>query len=199
MPDGAIEYLAVNPLDHMESEYGIFVTDAGQDIEKKQKVESLAQSMIQNGVPATIVAEAIDSDSFTQIKEKIAKAEKLTQQLQQAQEKAKNEIAQKQIEIQKEKMAFEADQNDKNRATQIEVALIQAEANDLNSKLQNALQQAEIKRKTTADENKSTYEKGKLYVDQKKIDADIQMNNADNKVEKDKISAMSKTKNNGSN
>ena len=199
MPDGAIEYLAVNPLDHMESEYGIFVTDAGQDIEKKQKVESLAQSMIQNGVPASIVAEAIDSDSFTQIKEKIAKAERLTQQLQQAQEKAKNEIAQKQIEIQKEKMAFEADQNDKNRATQIEVALIQAEANDLNSKLQNALQQAEIKRKTTADENKSTYEKGKLYVDQKKIDADIQMNNADNKVEKDKISAMSKTKNNGSN
>ena len=56
MPDGTVEYLAINPIDHMESEYGIFVTDAGQDINKKQKVEALAQSMIQNGVPASIVA-----------------------------------------------------------------------------------------------------------------------------------------------
>jgi hypothetical protein len=196
MPDGTVEYLAVNPLDHMESEYGIFVTDAGQDIEKKQKVEALAQSMIQNGVPASIVAEAIDSDSFTQIKEKISKAEKITQQLEQAQQKAQNEIAQKQVQVQQDKMAFDADQNDKDRATQIEVALIQAEANDLNSHLKNALEQAEIQRKSKADDSKSVYEKGKLAVDHKKIDADVKMNTADNKVEKEKIAAMVKAKQN---
>ena len=185
MPDGAVEYLAVNPLEHMESEYGIFVTDAGQDIEKKQKVEALAQSMIQNGVPASIVAEAIDSDCFTQIKEKIAKAEKITQQLEQAQQKAQNDIAEKQVQVQQEKMQFDADQNDKDRATQIEVALIQAEANDLNSQLKNALDQAEIRRKEKADQDKSNYEKGKLSIDQKKIDADLKMNADDNKVEKE--------------
>ena len=199
MPDGTVEYLAVNPLQHMESEYGIFVTDAGQDIEKKQKVEALAQSMIQNGVPASIVAEAIDSDSFTQIKEKIAKAEKITQQLEQAQQQAQNEIAQKQVQVQQDKMAFDADQNDKDRATQIEVALIQSEANDVSEAMKMGLEQMEIKRKASADQNKNTYEKGKLEVDHKKISADIKMNNDDNSVEQQKISAMVKAKQNGSN
>ena len=199
MPDGTVEYLAINPLSHMESEYGIFVTDAGQDINKKQKVEALAQSMIQNGVPASIVAEAIDSDSFTQIKEKIAKAEKITQQLQQAQEQAQNEIQQGQIKVQQEKMAFDADQNDKDRATQIEVALIQSEAGDVNNAMKAGLEQLEIRRKSQADLSKSNYEKGKLEVDNKKIAADIKMNNDDNSVEQQKISAMIKAKQNGSN
>lgn len=199
MPDGTVEYLAINPIDHMESEYGIFVTDAGQDINKKQKVEALAQSMIQNGVPASIVAEAIDSDSFTQIKEKIAKAEKMTQQLQQAQEQAQNEIAQQQIQVQQEKMAFEADQNDKDRATQIEVALIQSDSTDTNAAMKAGLEQLEIRRKSEADRSKANFEKGKLEIDNKKIAADIKMNNDDNSVEQQKIAAMVKAKQNGSN
>ena len=127
---------------------------------------------------------------------KIAKAEKITQQLEQAQQKAQNDIAEKQVQVQQEKMQFDADQNDKDRATQIEVALIQAEANDLNSQLKNALDQAEIRRKEKADQDKSNYEKGKLSIDQKKIDADLKMNADDNKVEKEKISAMAKAKQN---
>jgi hypothetical protein len=200
MPDGTIEYLTVNPLDHMESEYGIFVTDSGVDIEKKLKVESLAQSMIQNGVPASIVAEAIDSDSFTQIKEKIAKAEKMTQQLQQAQQEAQDQMQQQGLENQQMKMQYDADQRDKDRQTQIEVALIQAEANDMNSKLKNALDQVDIRRKTQADKDKALNDKGKLAVDQRKIDASIKMNNDDNRIEEKKIQAMIKAKqNNGPN
>ena len=71
MPDGTAEFLSVEPLDHLESNYGVFVSDAGADLDKKLKIESLAQSMIQNGTPASIVAEAIDAESFIKIKDKM--------------------------------------------------------------------------------------------------------------------------------
>jgi len=200
MPDGAVEFLAVNPLDHMESEYGIFITDAGADLEKKQKVEMLSQAMIQNGVPASIVAEAIDSDSFTQIKSKIAKAEKMTQELEQAQQKAQNEQAEKQIQVQQEKMQYDSDQNDKDRRNKIEVALIQADVSVGASTMQEGLAQAETRRKMNSDKDQSSMDAKKIQVDHKKIEADRAMNKENNAVEEKKIAAMVKSKqNNGSN
>ena len=199
MPDGAVEFLKVNPLDHMESEYGIFVTDAGIDLEKKQKVEMLAQSMIQNGVPASIVAEAIDSDSFTQIKGKIAKAEKITQQLEQAQQEAQNAQAEKQIQVQQEKMQFDADQNDKDRRNRIEVALIQTETTVAASSLKAGLDKVESQRKSKADADSKSTDDRKIAVDHKKIDADRAMNKEDNAVEEQKIAAMIKSRQNGPN
>jgi hypothetical protein len=200
MPDGAVEFLKVNPLDHMESEYGIFVTDAGADLEKKSKVEMLAQSMIQNGVPASIVAEAIDSDSFTQIKSKIAKAEKITQQLEQAQQEAQNAQAEKQIQVQQEKMQFEAGENDKDRRNKIEVALIQSETTINASNLKAGLDQVESRRKAQADNDQNSNNNKQVQVDHKKIDADRAMNKEDNAVEEQKIAAMIKSKqNNASN
>jgi hypothetical protein len=38
MPDGSVDQIDIEPLTHMEAEYGIFVSDAGKDIEKKQKL-----------------------------------------------------------------------------------------------------------------------------------------------------------------
>ena len=80
MPDGTRELLALDSLTHMESEYGVFITDSGSEQDKLQKVEQLAQSMIQNGVPASTVAEMIDTQSFTQLKDKIKQAEKTLQE-----------------------------------------------------------------------------------------------------------------------
>ena len=187
----------------MESEYGIFVTDAGADIEKKQKVEMLAQSMIQNGVPASIVAEAIDSDSFTQIKDKIAKAEAMRQQLEQAQQEAQNNIAQQQNELAKQKMEYDSDQREKDRMVQIEVAMINAEANDVEGRMKIALEAAEIQRKSAADSEESKLKREKIAADIKMNTednaTDIKINNDDNRVEEKKIKAMIKAKqNNGS-
>jgi len=199
-PDGAVEFLTVDPLKHMESEYGIFVTDAGSDIEKKQKVEMLAQSMIQNGVPASIVAEAIDSDSFTQIKDKIAKAEAMRQQLEQAQQEAQNNIAQQQNELAKQKMEYDSDQREKDRMVQIEVAMINAEANDVEGRMKIALEAAEIQRKSAADAEDSKLKREKITADLKMNTqdnaADIKMNDDDNRVEEKKIKAMIKSKQN---
>ena len=56
-------------------------------------------------------------------------------------------------------MAFEADQNDKDRATQIEVALIQSDSTDTNAAMKAGLEQLEIRRKSEADRSKANFEK----------------------------------------
>tara|TARA_R110000824_G_scaffold154479_2_gene326617 strand:+ start:16804 stop:19170 length:2367 start_codon:yes stop_codon:yes gene_type:complete len=130
MPDGTSEFLSMDPVSHMESEYGVFVSDSGADLEKKLKVESLAQSMIQNGVPASLVAEAIDSDSFTQIKSKIKEAEAHMEQLGQAQQQAQQEAQQQQMQLEQMKMDNENLNKEKDRQVEIEKALISAEVSD---------------------------------------------------------------------
>ena len=49
MPDGTTDFLDVNSMDHMETNYGIFVSDAGKDQEKLQNIKGLTQAMMQNG------------------------------------------------------------------------------------------------------------------------------------------------------
>ena len=76
MPDGTVEYLSVDPLSYMESNYGIFVTNSGKEQEKIQNLKQLAQSFAQNGLPASAIAEMFDAESFPQLKDKLEKAEK---------------------------------------------------------------------------------------------------------------------------
>ena len=51
MPDLTSEIIDIDAVQHMESEYGVFVSDAGRDQDKLDQAKSLAQSMIQNGLP----------------------------------------------------------------------------------------------------------------------------------------------------
>ena len=71
MADGTTDFLDLNSLNHMESEYGIFVSDSGKEQDKLEAIKALAQSMIQNGVPASSIVEMWDSSNFSQIKHKI--------------------------------------------------------------------------------------------------------------------------------
>jgi hypothetical protein len=49
MPDTTMQYIDIDSMQHMESEYGIFVSDSGADVEKLNQAKGLAQAMIQNG------------------------------------------------------------------------------------------------------------------------------------------------------
>ena len=55
MPDMTTEMIDIDSMQHMETEYGIFVSDAGRDQDKLEQAKMLSQSMIQNGVPASAV------------------------------------------------------------------------------------------------------------------------------------------------
>ena len=156
MPDGTLGEVDVDPLTHMESEYGIFVSDAAKDMERKQKIESLAQAAVQNGMPMSAVAAIFESDSFSQIKDKIIQAEKAAEQLKQAQEQAQQQQKQQELELQDKAIQQGAIDKEKDRQLQIEVALIGAESSDTanNISLQKIMQDFQAKQEELAFKEK---------------------------------------------
>jgi hypothetical protein len=195
MPDGTAEFLAMDPIEHMESEYGVFVSDSGADLEKKLKVESLAQSMIQNGVPASLVAEAIDSDSFTQIKSKIKEAENHMEKLSQAQQQAQQEMQEKQLQIEQMKMENENMNKEKDRQVEIEKALISAEVSDKTEiEMEKITSNKEIKSKEIGVKEKELeLKKQELSIKGKSQQEDVRSNRADEAIDMLKIKSDERT------
>jgi len=128
MPDGTTDFLDIDTLQHMEANYGIFVSDAGKDQQRLDQIKGLAQAMIQNGTKASMVAEMFESESFSQIKGKLKAAEKAAAELEQAQQQAQQAQAQQQMQMQQQEMERASIDKEKDRQLDIEVALINAEA-----------------------------------------------------------------------
>lgn len=152
MPDGSFDELDIDPITHMESEYGIFVSDAGKDIDKKQKIEGLAQAAVQNGLPLSAAIAMYESDSLSQIKDKIVQAEKAQEQLKQAQDQAMQQQEQAKLQVQQQAIQQAALDKEKDRQLQIEVALIGAEATDKASQtnLEKMMQDFQLKQQELA-------------------------------------------------
>jgi hypothetical protein len=152
MPDGSMSQLDVEPITHMESEYGIFVSDAGKDIEKKRQIEGLAQSMIQNGLPTSAVISIFESENFSQIKDKVVQAEKAAQELQQAQQQAEQEMKQQELAMKQQEIERGFIEKEKDRQLEIEKALISAEASEKgnSANLEKMMQDFQIKQQQLA-------------------------------------------------
>jgi hypothetical protein len=119
-------YLDVDGIDHMEAEYGVFVSDDARVFEKIQMVQQLAQALVQNGTPLSAVIEVVEANSLSQIKDKIIKAEQSMQQLQQAQAQAEQAQSENQIQMEQMKMEHDSQEKALDRDNKIEIALIQA-------------------------------------------------------------------------
>tara|TARA_R100000329_G_scaffold62091_1_gene55297 strand:+ start:463 stop:2769 length:2307 start_codon:yes stop_codon:yes gene_type:complete len=128
MPDGTTDFLDINSLEHMESNYGIYVSDAGKDQEKLTNLKNLTQAMMQNGAKPSVIAEMLDSDSFTQIKKNLKSAEKAQEELEAAQQEAQQQQAQQQLEAAQMEKEAESLEREKDRQKDIEIALINAES-----------------------------------------------------------------------
>jgi hypothetical protein len=96
--------------------------------------------MMQNGVPASAVLELLDTDSFTAIKDKIARAERSQQQLAQAQQQAEMEMRQQELQAKQQESQMKFQDSERNRQKDIEIALINAEASDQTNRLDIDLQ-----------------------------------------------------------
>jgi hypothetical protein len=133
----------------MEAEYGVFVSDAGKDAEKRQKIEGLAQAAVQNGLPLSAAISIYESDSLAQIKDKIQQAEKQAEELRKAQEQAQQEQAQQEMQLKQQELQMQALDKEKDRQVQVETALIAAESNDKKSSatLEKMLNDFEIKQR----------------------------------------------------
>jgi hypothetical protein len=151
MPDTTTQFIDLESLGHMESEYGIFVSDAGRDQENIRQARELSQAMIQNGMPASAVLELLDTENFSGIKDKLRKAEAAQAELEQAQQQAQQQQMQQQMQMDQQKMQQEGQEKDRDRQKDIEIALINAEAKDqanrLDIDLQKIMQDYDIKQK----------------------------------------------------
>ena len=120
------QILAIDGTEHMEAEYGVFVTDAFKETEKLEGIRQLALSMVQSGAPMSIVAEVLDSESFVEIKDKIKKAESSIEQMEQAMMQAQAEQAQADQEFEAMKMENENMNKELDRQNKLDVAMISA-------------------------------------------------------------------------
>ena len=135
MPDMTTEMIDIDSMQHMETEYGIFVSDAGRDQDKLEQAKALSQSMIQNGVPASAVLDLFDTENYAGIKDKIERAEKAQKELEQQQQQAQQAAQVEQQKTQQMQIQQDALEKEKDRQLQIELALIKAEATDSQDKL----------------------------------------------------------------
>ena len=135
MPDQEIEMIDIDSLEHMESEYGIFVSDSGRDQDKLDQAKALSQSMIQNGVPASAVLDLFDTENYAGIKAKIQDAEASRKKLEAEQQKAQQQQQQQQMQMKQMEIEAQKLDKDKDRQVEIEKALIAAESRDQSDKI----------------------------------------------------------------
>ena len=128
MPDGTQDFLDIDSMQHMESNYGIFVSDAGKDQEKLQNIKGLTQAMVQGGAKMGDIAQMLDSESFTEIKKNLKKADRVQEQLEQAQREAEQQMQQQQMQAAQMQQEAENLEREKDRQKDIEIALIGAES-----------------------------------------------------------------------
>jgi hypothetical protein len=149
MPDNTLAELEVDGLQHLETEYGIFVADAGKDVEKLQAIRGFAQAAVQNGLPMSAAISIFESDSFPQIKDKIRQAEKAQEELQKAQQEAQGQQQQQALQVQQAQIQAQQLDKEKDRQLQIELALIAAENDDKknSASLEKMMKDFEIKQK----------------------------------------------------
>ena len=151
MPDGTTDFLDIDSFDHLESEYGIFVSDSGKDQMKLDQIKGLTQAMMQNGAKTSTVAEILDAESFPQIKEKLKAAERAQEKLEQAQAQAEQQAQQQAMQMEQARAEQEGLEKEKDRQTDIEIALINAESKQdpvsENFNLQKLMQDFEAKQR----------------------------------------------------
>jgi hypothetical protein len=164
MPDTTMQMFDITSMELMESEFGIFVSDSGRDQDKLEQARAIGQSMVQAGIPSSTVLDMFDTENFIGLKDKIRKAEKAQEELQQKQQEAQQKQQEQQMQMEQQKMQQEELSKDKDRQVDIEKALIAAESKDQTGKMQldmeKMLRDFEIKEQEIKLKEKALYKEG---------------------------------------
>ena len=124
LPDGAVEFFSIDPLPYLEADLGIFVSDATKELEKLALMREFGMGMLQNGTPASTVADIVDSENFVMMKDQIKQAEAKMQELEAAQGQAEQEAKAAELEM-KERERSDINLNlELDRKNKIDVAMI---------------------------------------------------------------------------
>lgn len=123
-PEGYQEYLDVDPDTFTHEEFGVFVKDANKELEKLNQLKGLGQAAAQNGAPLSMIADMIESNNFSEIKDKIKEAEQYMAELEQQAQQLEMENAEADRQEQQAEREFQSIENEKDRQNKIEIELI---------------------------------------------------------------------------
>jgi len=101
------EFYEIDGIQHLESEYNVFVTNDIRDLDDLEQMRGLAQAMVQNGAPMSAVAETIRSRNFAELKNKIQDMEKAQAQRSQQMREMEEQIEKEKADLEKENMQHE--------------------------------------------------------------------------------------------
>jgi len=185
--DLATSFFSVDGREFSDSEYGVFVSDASNDIEALQALKDLSHAAMQNDkMLLSQVADIYSSKSFADVKGKLKAAEdrimaredQINQQAQQGQMQIAQEEA-KGIEAELKKDYYKIDRDNQ---TKIEVAEINSfrHQEDQDSNDNGIPDQLEIE-KLKANVNFNTR---KLDLEEKKLKQQAEQNKEDNKIKR---------------
>jgi hypothetical protein len=116
MPDGRQDFLDIDPKEWMESELGIFISDATKDVEKINIAREVGQGMINKGAPGSMVLDMINEESFITMLDKLKKAEKELAQSQNAAAQADAEARKAEVQRDEKRHMDELADRDAQRA-----------------------------------------------------------------------------------
>jgi hypothetical protein len=92
--DMKIHFLNIEPGDYQEAEFGVFVKTSKKENEKLEQLRGMAQAFAQNQMRPSMVADILNSENFTELRNKLEEMEEMEMQLQQEQAQAEGQAAQ---------------------------------------------------------------------------------------------------------
>jgi len=106
--DGREMFLEIEPEEFLSSDLNIYAVNSSEEYEKLLKMQELTLAFAQNGMNPSIIAEILDTKSFTKIKRLMTKVEETNKESQQAMAGAEEKSKQ-------ETLAIEASEAEKSR------------------------------------------------------------------------------------
>ena len=117
--------ISIDPEEYQEAEYGVFVKNNSREQDKLQQLKQLTMAFAQNGQQPSTIAEILDTNNFSKIKQMLAEVDEKQKEMQQQQQQMQQQAAQAQMQgqaqLQQRKEAFDADQNERDRALKLEL------------------------------------------------------------------------------
>lgn len=130
--DGQVIMMNIDGIEHMESEYAIFAKDNAKEATKLKLMRDFAFSFAQNDRDPSVIAEVVDTDNFSKIKDYLKKAEENKKNYEMALAEKQNEGAKYAADKTQENIMMQIEANkyavDRTAQSRENAALINANA-----------------------------------------------------------------------
>jgi hypothetical protein len=144
LSDGTNKIVEIDGDEFSECDYGLVIQDGRQTQEIMQKLEGLAQSMVQNQlITASTLIKIFNTNSIAEISRTLQYEEQQVKEQQQQAQQAEQETQKAELDFRKqmeaEKIRIQEDNNVRDNETKLIIAGIQTDANIMNSTNSNSI------------------------------------------------------------